>query len=252
MKKLHSFATACVAVAWATSVYAQEPAAPAAPATTPAPTTAGTTSPQPTVSVAIERVGGVSWSSVSQSDADTSGSLVAFGIGSVNANPYTAPRLGVDYILPMNLTLGAGLGFERYSLSEKDKGSSTDVGSLFIYTLTPRVGYRIAVSPMFDVTPRVGLTLAGGKASSGTSDDSAGVFALALGAEAVGALRATSSFNLLAGIGVDQTISASETTTTTTTTSGSAGTTTTTSSTSEDIKGALFSLQLWLGIGGYL
>lgn len=199
----------------------------------------------PRVSLAIERIGGFSYTKVSAKDSDNSASLTAFALGGVTANPYVAPRLGVDVILDPGITLGAGMSVARFGLSStqtsNNVSSSTDIGSLFIYTLTPRVGYRAAVSPDFDITPRAGVTLAGGSASSGDGKQSYGVFALALSGEAVAAWRATRSFNLLAGLGLDYTVTASSSS------SGSSGT-----STSSDIKGGLFAGQLWLGMGGYL
>jgi len=195
------------------------------------------------VSVALERVGGFSYTRASAKDTSDSGSLTAFQIGGVSANPYSAPRLGVDLILESNLTLGAGLSIGRYSLSSTSGSTTQDIGSLFIYTLTPRVGYRFAASPDFDVTPRAGLTLAGGSVTDGSNNGgSSGVFALALAGEVVGAYRATQSFNLLAGLSFDDTVSASASSTSS---SGS-------SSSSQDIKGGLYALQLWLGVGGYL
>ena len=230
--------------------YAQDDAPPAAGAS------AGTGAPPvaaepkgsaPSVSMALERVGGVSYSSVSgDKSSDGSGSLFALGIGSVNVNPYTAPRLGIDYILPIGLTLGGGLGFGHFSLSAKGSdGKSQGLGSLSLYTLTPRVGYRVALSDRFDLVPRAGVTLAGGSVSSNDGRDSSGVFALALSAEGAGVLRLTSSFNLLAGVGIDQTVAATASSSTTTSSGG-------TRSASSDIKGSLFSAQLWLGMGGYL
>lgn len=210
------------------------------------------------VSLALERVGGLSYTKASAKDSDTSASLTVFQLGGVTVNPYAAPRLGVDLLLESNLTLGAALSVGRYSVSASGastttvtgaggtttttSSSSQDLGSLFIYTLTPRVGYRVAASPDFDVTPRAGLTLAGGSVSNGGSSGSAGVFALALDAEVVGAYRATQSFNLLAGVGFDYTVAASASSS-----SGSGS-----SSSSTDIKGGLFAMQLWLGVGGYL
>jgi hypothetical protein len=201
----------------------------------------------PRVSIAFERVGGVSYTKAYAKDTDNAASITAFGIGGVNVNPYTAPRLGIDYLLDGGLTLGGGLSVGRFSLSTKTVNGSTtttqDTGSLFIYTLTPRVGYRIPVSPSVDITPRGGLTLAGGSVSSGGSNaDSAGVFALALSGEGVLAYRATRSFNFLFGAGIDYTITASASQT------NANGTT----STSSDLKGGLFALQAWIGIGGYL
>ena len=64
----------------------------------------------------------------------------------------------------------------------------------------------------------------------------------------------TDSFNLLAGVGVDYTVSAtvSTTSTSTTVTGGTTGSTTSTKTRTDDLKGSLFSMQAWLGIGGYL
>lgn len=203
----------------------------------------------PVVSVALERVGGVSYSKLSPSEGNGSASLTAFGLGSININPYTAPRLGIDYIAPSGVTLGGGLGFARLSASADGGSSSSDVGPLFLYTFSPRVGYRIPLSSKFDLTPRAGVTLAGGSLSL-DNDQSVGVFAVALSAEATGALRLTRSFNLLAGVAFDQTVSATSSATTKTTSSN--GNVTTTHTSDQDIKGSLFTGQLWLGIGGYL
>ncbi|WP_394826583.1 hypothetical protein [Pendulispora albinea] len=204
----------------------------------------------PSVSIALERVGGGSYSKLASSDHDDqSASLSAFGIGSVNVNPYTAPRLGVDYITPVGVTVGGGLGFGRFALSSKSGNRSTDDGSLFIYTLTPRVGYRIPLGPRFDLTPRAGVTLAGGSADAGDhSNESLGVFAVALSGEVAGAIRLTPSFNLLVGAGFDHTVHANSSREWKTTSSGGS----TTTKRSEDIKGSLWTAQGWIGIGGYL
>ena len=198
----------------------------------------------PVVSVGLERVGGVSYSKLSADNSDDSASLTAFGLGSVNVNPYTAPRLGVDYISPVGITVGGALGFGHFSVSSKNGSRSEDEGSLSIYTFEPRIGYRIPIGSRFDLTPRAGVTLAGGKLSYGNSDDSNGVFAVALSGEAVGTIRITPSFNLLTGLAFDHTVAAS---TSSTRSSSSGGTSTNT----DDIKGALFTAQLWLGVGGY-
>ncbi|WP_394842901.1 porin family protein [Pendulispora brunnea] len=199
---------------------------------------------RPVVSVGLERVGGVSYSKLTADNSDDSASLTAFGLGSVNVNPYTAPRLGIDYISPVGVTVGGGLGFGHFSLSTKNGSRDRDEGSLTVYTFTPRVGYRIPIGSRFDLTPRAGVTLAGGKLSDGNSDASNGVFAVALSGEAVGTIRLTPSFNILTGLGFDHTVHAS---TSSTRSSSSGGTTTNT----DDIKGALFTAQLWLGVGGY-
>ncbi len=204
----------------------------------------------PHFSLALERVGGVGYTKLFAKDTDDAVSLTAFGIGGVNPNPYSAPRVGFDYIFDGGFTLGGGVSMGRFSLSATTANSvngnktttTQDVGSLFIYTLTPRVGYRIPVSPSLDFTPRAGVTLAGGSLSQGSGNGSAGVFAMALSGEGVLAYRATRSFNLLGGLGLDYTVTASASQT-----NGNGST-----SSSSDLKGGLFAVQLWLGLGGYL
>jgi hypothetical protein len=236
----------------ATPASAQDEAPPAAPAA-PAPATPGAPDAKvPSFSLALERVGGLAYAKASESNGNSSLSVTAFGIGGVTPNPFAIPRIGGDFILGSGLTLGGAIGFSRVSASATtSSGKSEDIGSVFLYTVTPRVGYRIPLSERVDLTPRAGLTFAGASASPANSNNDASIFALAIGADAPFAFRLTDSFNLLAGAAIDYTVSAKVTTTTTSTTSG--GTTgTTTRTQSDDVKGSLFSLQGWIGIGGYL
>ena len=209
---------------------------------------------QPTFSLALERVGGIGYAKAASSTGDDSLSLVALGVGGVTPNPFAVPRLGLDFILPSNLTLGGAVGFTRLSASVSSGSKSQDVGSVFLYTLTPRIGYRIPLSDKVDLTPRAGLTFAGASASPSNSSNDASIFAIAVGADAPVAFRLTDSFNVLVGVGIDYTVSAtvSSTSTSTTTTSGTTGSTSSTSTRTDDLKGSLFSMQAWLGIGGYL
>ena len=221
------------------------------------PAASGAEAKVPSLSLSLERVGGIGYAkaSSSESGSDASVSLVAFGVGGVTPNPFAIPRLGLDFILPSQITLGGAIGFTRLSASTSDSGKSQDIGSVFLYTATPRIGYRIPLSEHVDLTPRAGLTFAGASFSPSGSKSSASVFALAIGADAPLAFRLTDSFNLLAGAALDYTVSATVTTesTTTTTVSGPGTPATTTSkSNTSDIKGSLFSMQAWIGIGGYL
>lgn len=231
------------------------------PAAGPAAPGAATPEPKvPGVSIALERVGGIAYGKASSSEGngEDSVSVTSFGVGGVTPNPFAIPRLGVDFILPSNLTLGGAVGFSRVSGSVSSTNNSgttrsEDIGSVFLYTLTPRIGYRIPVSDRIDFTPRAGLTLAGASLSPGEgSNGSASIFAVAVGADAPFAFRLTDSFNLLAGAAIDYTVSATVTSQSTTTVSGPGGTTTSSSTNSEDVKGSLFSMQAWLGLGGYL
>ena len=260
LMKLSSCLTAVALLLVAAPAAAQDEVAPpvAAPRATPEVKTPG-------VSIALERVGGVAYAkgSVSgdNSSAESAVSVTGFGIGGATPNPFAIPRVGVDFILPSNLTLGGAVGFSHLSASTSEKSSSgttreTDVGSVFLYTLTPRVGYRIALSDRVDLTPRAGLTLAGASVSPADGDNKASIFAVAIGADAPFAFRLTDSFNLLAGAALDYTVSATATTTSTSTTRGvgpgGQPIPSSTSTRSDDVKGSLFSMQAWIGLGGYL
>jgi opacity protein-like surface antigen len=231
-----------------------------APVTASPPATAPAVAPDaaskvPSFSLALERVGGIGYAKAASNADDSSLSLVALGVGGVTPNPFAVPRLGLDFILPSNLTLGGAIGFTRLSASTSSGSKSQDVGSVFLYTLTPRIGYRIPLSDKVDLTPRAGLTFAGASASPSDSSNSASIFAIAVGADAPVAFRLTDSFNLLVGVGIDYTVSAtvsSTTTSSTTVSGGTTGSTTSTKSQTDDLKGSLFSMQAWLGIGGYL
>jgi hypothetical protein len=233
------------------------PAASAAVATPVAPVAPGAAVPEPKVpslSISLERAGGLGYAKASESKEDAGVSVTAFGVGGVTPNPFAIPRVGVDAILPSNLTLGGAVGFSRVSGSLSEKSKSTDIGSVFLYTVTPRVGYRIALTDKIDLTPRAGLTFAGGSASPAEGDNSASIFAIAIGADAPLAFRLTDSFNVLVGAALDYTVSATVSTDTqnTTVVSGPNGTTTSSSTRTDDVKGSLFSMQAWLGLGGYL
>ncbi len=203
----------------------------------------------PSLSLALERAGGIGYAKATSTEgtSDSSVSLTALGVGGVTLNPFAVPRVGLDFILPSNLTLGGAVGFTRLSGSTSAGSQSEDIGSAILYTLTPRVGYRIPLSDRIDLTPRGGLTFAGGSFSPADSRNEASIFAIAISADAPFAFRLTDSFNILVGAALDYTVSANVTTTTT---SGGAGGTTT--NRSEEVKGSLFSAQAWLGMGGYL
>lgn len=246
-------ALALLLVATPASAQDEPQPAPHAPAAPPAASPAGAAEAKvPSFSLALERVGGIAYAKASDSQGDNSLSVTAFGIGGVTPNPFAIPRLGGDFILPSNLTLGGAIGFSRISSSVSSGNKSTDVGSVFLYTLTPRVGYRIPLSERVDLTPRLGLTFAGASASPSNSKNDASIFAIAIGADAPFAFRLTDSFNLLAGAALDYTVSATVSTTSTSTTTGPGGTSTSTSTRTDDVKGSLFSMQAWIGVGGYL
>jgi Outer membrane protein beta-barrel domain len=68
-------------------------------------------------------------------------------------SPLTAPRLGVDYFLNENLTLGGSFGV--FSLNEDTAAGGTDVtGILF----AARMGYALRLGHSFSFWPRGGFT----------------------------------------------------------------------------------------------
>ncbi len=241
MLRLSRVAAAIAVVSSAAPAFAQEPAPPPpAPAPTPEEKLQ-----RAMFSLALERAGGISFAHVSAKDSNDSASLFTFGVAGATINPYAVTRLGLDYILEGGISIGGALGFTRFSGSSSGSGSSTDLGSVILYTLTPRVGYRLPLSPRVDLTPRLGLTIAGASVSGGgNSSETDSIFALAIGADAPVAFRLTDSFNLLLGAGFDLTLTAS--------TSSSSSNNGSSSSSSNDVKGSLYSLQLWLGVGGYI
>jgi hypothetical protein len=197
---------------------------------------------QPTLSIGIERLGGLAYVAAGQADSSTTLGITVFNVGGIALNPYGATRVGADFALGSSgVWLGGALGFSTSSASTSGSGGSSSIGSLTIYSLSPRAGYRFALSPRFDIVPRAGFTLAGGSVGTGGSD-SYGVFSVALSAEGLAVYRVTNQINLLGGLALDRTVSASVSQ------SGGGGA----SSSSSDLKGALLNIQLWFGVGAYL
>jgi hypothetical protein len=218
-----------------------------------------------TLSLSAERLGGVAIMQASPTAAGASFGLTTYGVGGLAVSPLAVPRIGADVILPNGLTLGAAIGFGGLSLSASPSGggaSGSANGNAWL--LTPRVGYMFHLSPLFDLTPRVGVTLSGasldepGSICNGTAtaqgtvigtscsatDSSASLFFVTASVEVAAALRLTRSFNLLAGLGYDHVLSASASTT---------STQNSTSSTSNaDASGNYDAFQAWLGLGGYI
>jgi Ni/Co efflux regulator RcnB len=195
-------------------------------------------------SLSLERVGGFSYAAAAPNEGDSSASLSILSIGGTILNPYASPRLGLD-VPSGNLTFGGSASFSRSSIGASSGGTSSDLGSLTIYTLTPRVGYVLRLSPAVRLSLRFGLVLAGGSVSLGDGGSQYSVFATGLDAEGVGFFRVTDSFHILTGLSFDRTLSASVSQS-----SDSSGSSS--SSSSSDIKGALFTIHGWLGLGGYL
>jgi len=101
---------------------------------------------QGSVSIAAERLFGVSHASSSGSSATTVSLLGGSGLELGNA-PYSIPRIGFDYFTG-GLSLGVGAEFALIS----GNSDTTIVG------LNPRLGYVVRVSDSFSLWPRAGLS----------------------------------------------------------------------------------------------
>lgn len=194
---------------------------------------------KPKIYFAIERFAGFAYAGVSPDEGDASASLGNFNMGGTVLNPYAISRGAFDYRVAEQLWLGTSLGFSTFGVSAESGGESRNLGSAMLYTMTPRVGYQVELGRKLMFFPRAGLVLAGGSVEMGEGDGEFGIFSTGISLEGMLAIRITKTFNLLTGASLERTLSA-------TATSSSGG-----SSDSTEIKGALTSFQLWLGLGGW-
>jgi hypothetical protein len=214
------------------------------------------------VSLSIERAAGVALSNLHPNGTDSL-SLTTVTLAGAAVNPIALPRLGVDLVLPSGLTLGTGLAAGYATLSDNPSSGaqgSTDNGTAWL--VSPRIGYRFRLGPLFDLTPRAGFTFAGGSVGSSSSEQSCtypptgvpvcsatqatsstSVFFGAVSLDAALAMRLTSSFNLIAGLSLDDVVVASGSSSS----SGQGN-----NSESVNAGGSYVGGQLWLGLGGYL
>jgi hypothetical protein len=217
------------------------------------------------LSISIERVAGMAYGSAHPTTSNTSLAATTFGIGGPAVNPIALPRAGADVILPMSLTLGAAVGFGSASLSiSPDDGSASETLDATAWLVSPRIGYLFHLGPIFDVWPRIGVTLAGANlkepdsqnCSSFTSNGitstemcttspggSDSLFFAAVSVDVAAAIRVTRTFNVLGGIAYDQVFAASGSE------SGGGG-----GGGSNDLhaEGRYLGFQLWFGLGGYV
>jgi hypothetical protein len=217
------------------------------------------------LSISIERVAGVAYGSAHPTTSNTSLAATTFGIAGPAINPIALPRAGADAILPMSLTLGAAVGFGNASLSiTPDDGSAGESLSGTAWLVSPRIGYLLHLGPIFDLWPRIGVTLAGanlkepdsqscssitsnGITSTETCTTSPGgsdsLFFAAASVDVAAAIRLTKTFNVLGGIAYDHVFVANGSQS-----SGGGG------GGSNDVhaEGRYLGLQLWFGLGGYV
>lgn len=220
---------------------------------------------EPRFALGIERVASLNAMFFSLDDEDFALRQKSVTAGGPIFNPLSAPRFTFDYLSKSGLTIGGGLAFGLNDLDSKEDGEVDDQGSLDLLMLNPRLGYRIPVGKVVDLTPRVGATLgwasltdaareecdftfndATGESSSDcetVEGDSINLFATVVNLELAATFRLTDSFNLLTGVSYDLLVAASAQEKDS---DGSEGE-------KDSFKdGHLSSLQLWLGLGGYL
>jgi hypothetical protein len=219
------------------------------------------------LSVSIERVAGVAYASLRPTSSDTTYGATTFGIAGPAINPIALPRVGVDALLPVGITLGGAIGYGHASLSLSPDSGSGQTVSGNAWLLSPRIGYLVHLGPLFDLWPRAGVTLASASvqepdgqrcisnfnSGTGTSNTtctttagaSDSLFVVAASVELAGALRLTRSFNLLGGIAYDHVFSASGSASPASSNGGS-------SSTDLQAQGKYLGAQLWFGLGGYV
>ncbi|MCA9647437.1 MAG: hypothetical protein H6718_22355 [Polyangiaceae bacterium] len=74
-----------------------------------------------------------------------------FGWSGGRSTPYNTPRLGLDYFINDNLSIGGAFGYASLDISDDANDPSG-------FILAPRVGYMIGISDVFGFWPRGGLT----------------------------------------------------------------------------------------------
>ena len=200
------------------------------------------------LSISLERAAGLAYANARPTNSSDSFGITSFSLAGPALNPVAAPRIGVDVILPMGLTLGGAVAYDYIALSDNpDQGnSSTETGHAWL--LSPRVGYRISVAEILDITPRAGITLANASLTSPDTINGPGqsesLFMGALSLDVPVALRLTRTFNLLGGVAYDHVFTASG--------SNEFGPANARQSQDLQASGRYLGFQLWFGLGGYV
>jgi len=83
-------------------------------------------------------------------DEDFTSTNIGLGIGPSPSSIYHLPRLGLDYFVIDNLSIGGSLGFVDQDIHR----GPTNSGAL----INPRVGYALEFSKVFGFWPRGGFT----------------------------------------------------------------------------------------------
>ncbi len=148
----------------------------------PASTTGNGIADKGTLTIGAERLFGFAWGQESTETTDVAGGVTRVSDSKVSsttfgllwngspANVYVIPRVGIDYTIIDNLTIGGSIGYvhvgDSYSNTTTTtlNGASTtqsvsgDYGSANGFIFAPRVGYVLPLGGMLSVWLRGGLT----------------------------------------------------------------------------------------------
>ena len=107
----------------------------------------------PSLSLALERVGGIGYAKAASSESD-SVSLVALGVGGVTPNPFAVPRVGLDFISSRAHPRRRG---RLHACRRRRARTTARTSARCSSTRSRRASvYRIPLSDKVDLTPRAG------------------------------------------------------------------------------------------------
>lgn len=123
-----------------------------------------------TLAFGVERLFGLSRTNTDTEGSDTGVTRLSLLYdGPPGGDPYSRPRLALDYFVIDQLSLGGSLGLSIWSGDDDDDSDANDPsGSGFL--LAPRVGYFIEVGDGFALWPRGGLTFVRDRVENGDGD----------------------------------------------------------------------------------
>jgi hypothetical protein len=110
------------------------------------------------VTFGAERLFGFHWVNNKYEDPDgrhhsSSGTSVGIGWNFAQAMQFNHPRLGIDFFVAPDISIGGALGV--FSANSHGEGAGTTVDGFII---SPRVGFNIPLSQSISFWPKVGLT----------------------------------------------------------------------------------------------
>jgi len=167
--------------------------------------------------IALERVGGIGYAKAAANTGNDSLSLVALGVGGVTPNPFAVRASASTSSCRRTSRWAARSASPPLGLDELGQH---EPGRRLGVPLHAHAAHRLPHPAERQGRPHASrrLTFAGASASPSNSSNDASILRIAIGADAPVAFRLTDSFNLLVGVGIDYTVSATVSTTSTSTT----------------------------------